>query len=102
LTRSLRILTPLLVLALSGCLAKTAVGIVTAPVRIGAKAVDLATTSQSEADQNRGRAMRKRDGKIAKLRRQYKRQMEDCTSGQSAACADAERTNGEIEKLRGG
>lgn len=98
--RSLLLVSPLLIFALSGCLAQTAVGLVTAPVRIGAKAVDLATTSQSEADENRGRAMRKHDEKVARLQRQYNQRMAACTNGQSAACADASRINGEIEDLR--
>jgi hypothetical protein len=100
LSRHLLVLSPLLALALTGCLAQTAVGIVTAPVRMGAKAVDLATTSQSEADENRGRAMRKRDGKVKKLQREYNRRMDSCNRGESAACADAARLNGEIEDLR--
>ncbi|MFM9935690.1 MAG: hypothetical protein ACKVOL_05770 [Novosphingobium sp.] len=98
--RPLPLLFPLVALALTGCLAKTAVGIVTAPVRVGARAVDLATTSQSEADENRGRAMRKRDGKVKKLQREYNHRMDACNRGESAACADASRINGEIEDLR--
>jgi hypothetical protein len=98
--RSLLLVGPILALALSGCLAKTAVSLVTAPVRAGAKVIDVATTSQSEADRNRGRAMRKRDAKVAKLQRQYNREMADCTDGQSAACAEARRINGDIENLR--
>jgi hypothetical protein len=50
---------------LGGCVAKTivdtAVTAVTLPVKVASKAVDLATTSQAEADQNRGREMRKED-----------------------------------------
>ena len=98
--RCLLILPPLLALTLSGCLAQTAMNVVTAPVRVGAKAVDLATTSQSEADENRGRAMRKRDGRIKKLQRRYNQRMAACTKGESAACAEAAQINGEIEDLR--
>lgn len=86
--------------SLTGCLASTAMSVVTAPVRVGAKAVDLATTSQSEADENRGRNMRKRDSKVKKLQRQYDRNMDACRKGESAACANAARINGEIEDLR--
>ena len=53
---------PLVILApllLSGCIASAVGAVVTAPVKIVSKGVDLATTSQSEADENRGRAMRK-------------------------------------------
>jgi hypothetical protein len=45
---------------LPGCIARTAVDVVTLPVKAGAKAVDWSTTSQEEADRNRGREMRKR------------------------------------------
>lgn len=49
---------PLLV---SGCLARTAANVVTAPVKAGGKVVDWTTTSQDEADRNRGREMRKQE-----------------------------------------
>ncbi len=54
---------PLLPLLLSGCVvasvAGAAVDVVTLPVKAASKGVDLATTSQSEADQKRGRQLRK-------------------------------------------
>lgn len=99
-TRPLLVLAPLVALTLSGCIASTAASIVTAPVKVGAKAVDMATTSQSEADENRGRAMRKRDEKIRKLEKQYSRRLAACNRGETAACADANRISGEIEALR--
>lgn len=65
----------ILVPALSGCVvasvADAAVDIVTLPVDVAAKGVDLATTSQSEADEKRGREVRKaeeRTGKEARAR----------------------------------
>jgi hypothetical protein len=52
-------------LLLSGCVvgqvASTAVDVVTLPVRVASKTVDLATTSQAEADQKRGRELRKEE-----------------------------------------
>jgi hypothetical protein len=52
-------------LMLSGCVvgtvADTAVGVVTLPVKVVSKGVDLATTSQSERDEKAGRALRKQD-----------------------------------------
>ena len=48
----------LLPLALSACLAKTAVDVVTLPVKAASKTVDVLTTSQSEADEKRGRQLR--------------------------------------------
>ena len=102
--RYLLLLTPLLALAVSGCLAQaalsTATSIATAPVRVGSRAVDLATTSQSEADENRGRRMRKHDDKIRKLQKRYNRQMDACNRGETAACAQASEISGEIEALR--
>ena len=50
-------------LLLSGCVvgtvAKTAVDVVTLPVKVVSAGVDAATTSQSEADEKRGRELRK-------------------------------------------
>lgn len=48
-------------LLLSGCLARTAANVVTAPVKVGGKVIDWTTTSQDEADRNRGREMRKQE-----------------------------------------
>jgi hypothetical protein len=52
-------------LLLSGCVS-TIASVVTAPVRVAAKGVDWATTSQSEADRNRGRKIRKAEEKARK------------------------------------
>ena len=50
---------------LSGCVvgtvAKTAVDVATIPVKVVSSGVDAATTSQSEADENRGRELRRQD-----------------------------------------
>lgn len=63
-----------LAFALSGCVvatvAETAVDVVTLPVKAVAAGVDAATTSQSEADQKRGRELRKAEeerGRQARL-----------------------------------
>jgi len=86
-------------LTLSGCLVRTAANVVTAPVRVGSKAVDLATTSQSEADENRGREIRRREARLAELERQYRNEAEECEEGDRGACQDAEETREEIEEL---
>lgn len=78
-----------LVPALSGCLARTAIDVVTAPVRVGAKAVDLATTSQSEADEKRGREIRRREERLGRLERDYRRHARQCEDGDRDACARA-------------
>ena len=86
-------------LTLSGCVVKTVADVVTAPVRVGAKAVDLATTSQSEADEARGREIRKREERLGKLERRYNEEREDCREGDRDACRDAEATYAEIQEL---
>ncbi|MCL6729142.1 hypothetical protein [Sphingomonas hankyongi] len=52
-------------LSLSGCVvatvAETAVDVVTLPVKVVSAGVDAATTSQSEADEKRGRELRKQE-----------------------------------------
>ena len=86
-------------LMLSGCLVKTAADVVTAPVRVGAKAVDLATTSQSEADEKRGREIRRREERLGKLEREYDEQTQDCLDGDRNACDNARETYAEIQIL---
>jgi len=86
-------------LMLSGCLVKAAADVVTAPVRIGARAVDLATTSQSEADENRGREIRRREERLGKLERDYQEQREECAEGDRGACRDAQETYAEIQAI---
>ncbi|MEL7690167.1 hypothetical protein [Citromicrobium bathyomarinum] len=87
-------------LALQGCLAKTAIDVAAAPVKVAGKAVDLATTSQSEADEKRGRELRKREERLGKLERRYRDQREDCEGGDRKACDKARETYEEIERLR--
>ncbi len=55
-------------LALAGCVS-TVKTVVTAPFKVVGQAADWATTSQDEADRNRGRAERKAEEKAAKDRR---------------------------------
>jgi len=64
-------------LALGGCvvgtIAETAVDVVTLPVKVASAGVDAVTTSQSEADQKRGRELRKAEeqrGREARLAEQ--------------------------------
>lgn len=79
----MRSLLPLmLVPTLSGCVvasvADAAVDIVTLPVDVAAKGVDLATTSQSEADEKRGREIRKAEERAGKEARE---RAERCRNG---------------------
>lgn len=86
-------------LMLSGCLAKTVVDVATLPVRAAGKAVDLATTSQSEADEKRGRELRKREEQLGKLERSYAKQRAKCDKGNEQACEDARTTYAQIQEI---
>ena len=73
----MRKLLPLLLvlpLALSACLARTAVGIVTLPVKAVSAGVDAVTTSQSEADQRRGREIREEEERLGREARRRERE----------------------------
>lgn len=85
--------------ALSGCIAKTALDVATAPVRVASGAVDMATTSQSEADEKRGREIRKREERLGQLQRRYAREMDRCSEGDETACNAARATYVEIEAI---
>lgn len=50
-----------LLTACVGTIAKTAVDVVTLPVKVASAGVDAATTSQKEADEKRGRELRRQD-----------------------------------------
>ena len=65
-------------LVLGGCLARTAAQVVTLPVKAVGAGVDAVTTSQAEADEKRGRALRKEDERRAReARRAEKQQAND-------------------------
>jgi hypothetical protein len=84
---------------LPGCLAKTVVDVATAPVKVVSKGVDLATTSQSEADEKRGREIRKREQRLAKLERDYQKQLDQCEDGDRRACNKARDTYAEMQQI---
>lgn len=85
---------------LQGCLAKTAADVVTAPVRVASKAVDLATTSQSEKDEKRGRDIRNHEELLGKLERRYDAEYKACADGSHKACKDARATYAQMLELR--
>ena len=58
-----------LAFALGGCIAKTALDVVTLPVKAASAGVDAVTTSQSEADEKRGRQIRKQEECMGKEQR---------------------------------
>ena len=68
------LLLPALALLLSGCIARTAVGIVTLPVRAVGAGVDAVTTSQAEADQRRGRQIREEEERLGREARRRERE----------------------------
>jgi hypothetical protein len=59
---------------LSGCLARTAIDVVTLPVRVVGAGVDAVTTSQSEADQRRGRELREAEERAGREARRRERE----------------------------
>lgn len=85
---------------LSGCLARAAVDVVTLPVRAAGEVVDIATTSDSERDEKRGRELREREERLGRLERRYAEEIDDCRDGDEDACADARVTWAEMEELR--
>lgn len=87
-------------LALQGCLAKTVVDVATLPVKAAGQTVDWATTSQDEADRNRGRELRRSEERYGKLQREYEKQNRKCQAGDDRACAKAQATWDEMESLR--
>jgi hypothetical protein len=98
--RALLLLAPL---ALGGCMvdtiAKTAVGIVTLPVKVASAGVDAVTTSQTEADQKRGREIRQREERVGKLQRERDRYEKDCLKGDRGACDRVSAINAEMQLL---
>ena len=58
---------------LAGCVS-TAETVVTAPFKVVGKGVDWATTSQAEADRNRGRAIRKQEERDRKEQRRAEKE----------------------------
>ena len=86
-------------LALQGCLAKTAISAVSLPVKVASSGVDMATTSQSEADQKRGREIRQREERLGKLQRDYEKQIDRCGEGDRQACDHARESYAEMQML---
>ncbi len=64
----------LAVLPLLGGCVSTAKTVVTAPFKVVGQGVDWATTSQDEADRNRGREMRKQEERERKERKEAEKE----------------------------
>ena len=89
---------PASALLLSSCIS-TVADVVTAPVKVVSKGVDLATTSQSEADEKRGREIRRREEELAKLEREYGKQLDKCHEGNERACNQARETYAQMQQI---
>jgi hypothetical protein len=80
---------PVVLFSLTGCVvasvAETAVDIVTLPVDVASKTVDLTTTSQSEADEKRGRELREAEEKAGK---EARKRAERCRKGKPLPADD--------------
>ena len=72
------LLAPLLSACVVGQAASTAVDVVTLPVKAVSAGVDAATTSQSEADEKRGRQLREEEERRGREARQV---LERCRKG---------------------
>ena len=86
----------LCVFMLPGCVASVVGDVVTAPVKVVSKTADVLTTSQSEADEKRGREMRKKEERLGKLARKRDEAREDCADGDREACIQFEALEAEI------
>ena len=71
-------LVPLAALVLPGCVAKTAidtaVGVATLPVKVASAGVDAVVTTQAEADEKRGRQIRRQEECLGKEERKARKQ----------------------------
>jgi hypothetical protein len=66
-----------LALGLTGCLAKTAIDVVTLPVKVASAGVDAVTTSQKEADEKRGRRVREHEECMGKEARKAEKEQRE-------------------------
>ncbi|SNT17150.1 hypothetical protein [Sphingopyxis indica] len=85
-------------LALGGCVS-TVKSVVTAPVKAAGQVADWSTTSQDEADRNRGRAMREREERLGELSRKRDKAAAKCRDGDEEQCQRAEVLDHEIEAV---
>ena len=83
---------------LTGCVSAVT-SVVKAPFQVAGKAADVLTTSQSEADEKRGRAARKREEELGKLDRRYDKELKECRDGDRRACDKASEIYAEMQVL---
>jgi hypothetical protein len=81
---------------LAGCVS-TVTSVVKAPFKIASKTADVLTTSQSESDEKRGRALRQKEENLGKLARKRNKVLKQCNDGDERACGEVEGYNEAIE-----
>ncbi len=86
-------------LGLGGCVS-TIGSVVTAPVKAVGQVVDWTTTSQDEADRNRGRKLREQEQRLGKLARDRAKYQPRCERGDDGACARVEAIDTKISEER--
>lgn len=84
-------------LSTGGCVASAVKSVVTAPVKVVSKTADVLTTSQSESDEKRGRALRQKEENLGKLSRKRDKAQRKCDDGKQSACDDVLDYNAQIE-----
>ena len=62
------------------------------------KTLDVLTTSQSEADEKRGRKLRKQEEALGKLSRKRAKARKRCADGDRGACEKAADLSDQIER----
>lgn len=73
-----------------GTVARTAVDVATVPVKVVSAGVDAATTSQAEADEKRGRELRKQDERRGREARAMAQRCQNGRALPSDVCPQAE------------
>ena len=96
-TRLILLAMPML---LGGCVTSIVKDVVTAPVKIVSKTADVLTTSQSEADEKRGRELRKKEELLGKLARKRDKARDECDEGDEDACDAVRQFDEQIEAER--
>lgn len=85
-------------IGLAGCVSAVT-SVAKAPFQVVGKTADVLTTSQSEADEKRGREIRKREEELGKLDRRYDKELKECRDGNRRACDKASDTYAEMQVL---
>ncbi|WP_237164853.1 hypothetical protein [Paraurantiacibacter namhicola] len=86
-------------LSLQACLAKAAWDVATLPVKAAGAVVDGVTTSQSEADEKRGREIRKLEERLGRLERDYYKADAKCLRGDAEKCRERDSIAAEMREI---